>query len=97
MVLPRTLMWSTLMGLRPLGISLTAFKCVFMATSTPATIAQHSRVPGKCGGERGRGMRLFLEGTERGHARCQVTVHGEIHSHVSIQGKGSSKTGGGGR
>jgi hypothetical protein len=37
-VLPRTLIFSTLIGLRPLGMRVTLFKWVFIATSTPATV-----------------------------------------------------------
>ena len=45
MLLPRTLKASSVIGFLPLGISFTAFKCVFMAMSTPArgTIGQITR------------------------------------------------------
>lgn len=37
-VLPRTLRLATLMGFLPLGINVTRFKCVFIATSTPVMV-----------------------------------------------------------
>lgn len=39
--LPRTLMLSTLIGLRPLGTILTVLRCVFIAMSTPAEAKRH--------------------------------------------------------
>ena len=35
MVFPRMDKWSNVCGFRPLTVSLTDFKCVFMLTSTP--------------------------------------------------------------
>ena len=42
MLLPRTLMWSTASGFLPFGITFTFFRCVFIATSTPAARARQA-------------------------------------------------------
>ena len=43
MLFPRTLRESRVIGFLPLGMSFTAFKCVFMAMSTPGAVEKRIR------------------------------------------------------
>lgn len=75
--------WAAVMGFWPLGTSFTVFRCVFMATSTPAGGAQRAQ---RNGGGIGEGAACRHHGERRsGGKRTTPTCDRAVHHRAVLQ------------